>query len=584
MNSVNMTTEKNYRPLLVIAAFFIVFYLLPLAARPLLDPDETRYAEISREMIASGNWIVPKLNGLRYFEKPAMGYWLNSGSMMIFGMNRFGIRFASALATGITALMIYLLAKREIEQNTGLASALIYLLSAEVFFIGTTAVLDSMLSMALAGSFTLFYFSFHSENMKKRLLYLALFGAVTGFAFLIKGFLVFAVTGSACGVFLIWEFSKNKFAKLKVRPPVMTVMFASLQFFTILIPMLLVILPWSIEIGLKEPDFWRFFIMEEHIQRFMGEDAQHAEPFFFYLPILLAGLLPWSLLLPFCIAKWRKFKLDIPIIKYSLCWFLVPFIFFSISKGKLPTYILPIFPPVAILFAFGMKQFLSAPNWKNDYLKWVIKLFIAAICIVMASIIVLQITGVPGLKGIDGHRLSLYSMREEWWKFVIVALTATVWIITLLKSLKNDSLKNRLQWFCVGPALLLICCQIAIPDIVIDGKAPGDFINSCRHEIDNNTVVISEHRIARAICWYLKRKNVYLLYSANEFGYGINYDDASRHRMLDRSNAPDFIAKNKGHIALFLTERKYRKYVLKNHLLPPPRRVITSRDFVLMEY
>ena len=591
--------NRKYGPILIIVCVFVVFYLLPLATRPLLDPDESRYAEISREMISSGDWIVPRLDGFRYFEKPIMGYWLNSLSMLIFGMNNFGIRFAAAFSTGITALMVYFLAKKEFSQNTGLVSALIYLLTVGVYFIGTTAVLDSMLTMALTVAFTLFYYAFYAANMKRRSFFLVLFGLAIGFAFLIKGFLVFAVIGSACGSFLIWEFSKNNLKKMKSRPPVMTITQAILQFFIILIPMLLIILPWSIEIGLKEPDFRRFFIIEEHIQRFMGKKAQHAKPFFFYLPVLLAGLLPWSLLLPFTIDRWRTFKLEVPLIRYCICWFLIPFIFFSISKGKLPTYILPIFPPVIILFTYGIQQYLTAPAWTNDYLKWLTRLFIAALAVVLTSVVILQITGLPGLKDINGHSLSLYSMRTEWWKFIIVILTATAWIITLVKSLKNHDLKTKLKWFCVGPALLFICSQVIIPDICIQAKAPCSFLVSCKKMINDNTVIVAEHRIARAVCWNFKRNNVYLLFGANEFGYGLNYDDASRQRMLYsesksresisregifRESILSFIAKNKGRIVIFMTQKNYKKDVIKNHLLPEPRNIISSRNFVLMEF
>ncbi len=96
----------------VIIGIFLFLYILPLGVRPIIIPDESRYAEIPREMIASGDWIVPRLNGLRYFEKPVMGYWLNALSIKLFGENAFAVRFPSASATGLSAFLIFLLIRR----------------------------------------------------------------------------------------------------------------------------------------------------------------------------------------------------------------------------------------------------------------------------------------------------------------------------------------------------------------------------------------------------------------------------------------------------------------------------------------
>ena len=108
MNKLNIikaiNIKKGYAALLL--AFFLLSYILPLGARDLVVPDETRYAEIPREMIAGGDWVVPNLNGLRYFEKPALGYWVHAGSLLLFGENNFAVRLPSALAVGLSALLI----------------------------------------------------------------------------------------------------------------------------------------------------------------------------------------------------------------------------------------------------------------------------------------------------------------------------------------------------------------------------------------------------------------------------------------------------------------------------------------------
>ena len=101
-------------------AFFIVLYLLPLAMRPLFIPDETRYAEIPREMVKSGDWVVPRINGLRYFEKPVMGYWLTAASITAFGENNFSVRLATALSTGLVAVLIFFLCSNCLGRQSSL--------------------------------------------------------------------------------------------------------------------------------------------------------------------------------------------------------------------------------------------------------------------------------------------------------------------------------------------------------------------------------------------------------------------------------------------------------------------------------
>jgi len=149
--------------------FFLFFYILPLGIRPMVTPDESRYAEIPREMIASGDWIVPTLNGLKYFEKPVLGYWMNAVSIKLFGENAFAVRFPSAAATGISGFMIFLLVRRftgEIFSAT--LAALIFLTSFEVYGVGTFNVLDSMLAMFVTISMTAFFFAHYGDPSTKK--------------------------------------------------------------------------------------------------------------------------------------------------------------------------------------------------------------------------------------------------------------------------------------------------------------------------------------------------------------------------------------------------------------------------------
>ena len=139
-----ITSNKRYA--LLILSFYFLAYILPIGALDLFSHDETRYAEIPREMIATNNWVVPKIDGVRYFEKPAMGYWVHAASILIFGENNFAVRFPSALSVGLTALLIYLMVRRasyrenEDENYRAIISPLIFLSCFGVFEIGNVAI------------------------------------------------------------------------------------------------------------------------------------------------------------------------------------------------------------------------------------------------------------------------------------------------------------------------------------------------------------------------------------------------------------------------------------------------------------
>ena len=176
------------KALFILLALFILTYIIPLNFRPILIPDEVRYGEIAREMLTSGNWIVPHFIGFRYFEKPPMGHWLNAISLFFFDNTPIGVRFASALSTGLTALSIFfLLLKTTQRVYPALLASMIYLTFLQVFIIGTLSTLDAMLTLWL----TLAMISFFLGEMQlvSKFKAYGLLGFFCGMAFLSKGFL-----------------------------------------------------------------------------------------------------------------------------------------------------------------------------------------------------------------------------------------------------------------------------------------------------------------------------------------------------------------------------------------------------------
>ena len=184
---------------------FVLAYMLPRGSRSLVTPDETRYGEIAREMNASGDYVVPRLNGLRYFEKPAGGHFLNAMSMKVFGDTRFGVRFASAAMVGLAAFALFMLVRRELDEETAALATLIYLTSVLVQGLGTFSALDSMVSGFITLCLCFFYRAATEEHARRKVGQLLLMGLFAGWAFLVKGFLAFAVPVLVIVPFLLWS-------------------------------------------------------------------------------------------------------------------------------------------------------------------------------------------------------------------------------------------------------------------------------------------------------------------------------------------------------------------------------------------
>ena len=340
----------------LIFAVFVILCILPMTVRPLLIPDETRYAEVPREMISTGDWIVPKINGLRYFEKPVMGYWLSAASIKTFGENKFAVRFPMALSTGLVALLIFFLCSNCYGARSHLPKmvAFIYLTTLGVVALGTVAVLDTPLTLFLTATLASFFLATEEKPSSGReRIFLLGAGIFAGCAFLTKGFLAFAVPVLTIGPYLILQGRWKDTLRMLFLP---------------VTGALLVSLPWAILIHMREPDFWNYFFWNEHVRRFLSDTAQHKEAFWFFLAVLPVMFMPWVLFLPAAVIglwnkKWAN-NSEKRMVIFCLCWFIFPFLFFSASSGKLITYILPCFPPLTILFAIGLHHVSFGDNKK----------------------------------------------------------------------------------------------------------------------------------------------------------------------------------------------------------------------------
>ncbi len=542
-----MDNMKKYLIILLLCFYFLC-YILPLGSASLFTPDETRYAEIPREVITGGDWIVPHLNGLRYFEKPVFGYWAHAVSQMIFGENNFAVRLPSAVSVGLSALLIFLLVRhiscneKEKMGRTAALAALIFLSCLGVFGVGNIAVLDNLFSFFLTASIASFYFASEEQSGSiKENIFLILSGIACGLAFLTKGFLAFAIPVLTIAPYLIWEKRYRDLLRMSWLP--------------ILIA-LIVVLPWGILVHMREPDFWNFFFWNEHIRRFMKSNAQHKESFWFFFKAAPGMFLPWTFLIPAAVAGVKPVITGDSdrsrLIRFSLCWLVLPFLFFSASSGKLLTYILPCFPPFAILMFLGLINILNKER-KNIF-KWGVTGTGIFFGLILLALIYFQ------LAGFNDFRLFKHS-----WKAIMLANSLIVIILFCFLANKSIKATGKILMLGLSPFLFFIVIHYTIPNQSTASKIPGIVLERHRN-ISNDTIIISDESTIAAACWYMHRNDIYLLEGGGELNYGLTYPDASE-RLIDLNSVADFIQKNRGKIVLTGRVRNLKKW---KEFLPAP--------------
>jgi 4-amino-4-deoxy-L-arabinose transferase-like glycosyltransferase len=314
-----------------LAAFSTALFLFHLGAYGLWEPDEARYAEIAREMIATRDFILPHLNYVAYVEKPPLLYWLTALSFAVFGQNEFAARFVPAIAAIAGVLATYFFALRVFDRRRALlaggilATTPLYAVMAQV--LTTDILLTAFVTVAIFSFFLLWW-----EDLRWRWVF---YGAM-GFGTLTKGPVAIVLPVLIALAFLLWQ------QHLRVAT------LARLRLISGFIATSIIAAPWFVAISIREPNFFGFYFFGEHLRRFFESSFSHGEPIYFYAPVLVAGMLPWSVIVPFA---WSDRTPNREARDFCLIAGAVVFAFFSIASGKLIPYILPAVPPLVVAIA-----------------------------------------------------------------------------------------------------------------------------------------------------------------------------------------------------------------------------------------
>lgn len=311
----------------------VVFYTFWLGNYPLFTPDEGRYSEVAREMIANHDYITPRVNGVAFLDKPIFYYWLQVIAIKWFGLKEWALRLFPALSGIFGCLIVYGCGRSLFNRVTGVLAALILASSPLYFGHAHYANLDLEVAVFISASLLLFITAMHT---KKRLLLFAsyFFAAI---AFLTKGLigLFFPMMIIGAWILLQWQFAIIK--KMHI--------ISGLFLFTI------IVLPWYLLVGKANPEFFHFFFVTQQVTRFLSQaEFNNQTPVWFYAPVIGVGFFPWTIFL------WQAVKQHIqqlrePTHLFLFIWPISIFIFFSIPHSKIVGYILPVLPPLSLIVA-----------------------------------------------------------------------------------------------------------------------------------------------------------------------------------------------------------------------------------------
>jgi len=443
--------------LAAIACTLLWFALL--AQRPLFDPDEGRYAEIPREMLSGGDWVIPHLDALVYLEKPPLQYWLTALSLRGFGENEFAARLCTGLAGYLSLGIVFLVAQHLWGAEAGFRALLFTSASSLFVLLGHQLTLDMLLSFCLSAALGCFLVAQAGRNERGswRAWMLGCWAAMA-FAVLTKGLIGVLIPAASLGLYILWQGDSWLLRRLNLRWG---------------LPLFLgLATPWFLAAARENPRFLTFFFVREHLQRFLTPIEHRTEPWWFFLPVLVIGILPWLAQVCRSVAATianRAPRGEFDAARLLLMWGLFVVIFFSFSDSKLIPYILPAVPALALLCASGK----AADNPAA--------LLIGALLTLAACAGILAYTSGIGSSAESRELLALIR-STLFWTCALLALGALICAVCVLKARPLAALTGLCgSWFLATSTLLVAAIPAAplysaknVAAVLLSQAAPAD--------------------------------------------------------------------------------------------------------------
>ncbi len=500
---------------LVVFVLFALIWFGTLGTRSLIHPDEGRYAALALEMARSSDWVTPRLNGVLYFEKPALPYWIGALSFQAFGISEFSARlwpgvagFLTVLATAFTAMRLW---GREAGVRALAITASMTWVIGNSHFLTLDAGLTLFLTLTLC-SFLLAEHAAADTPVQRRWMWLA--WAAMGCAVLSKGLVGIVIPG--CALLLASVGSRNfgHWRRLHWRT-------GGLVF-------LAITAPWFVAVSLRNPGFAEFFFVHEHFARYLTTVHHREGSWWYYLPMLFAGALPWTSGLPWLATSLgrsgdaRHDRVAAACRSVLIAWAAFVIVFFSVSSSKLPSYILPMFPALALLLTLQLREA------QVRTLRW--HLLLPALVWVLA-----------GLASTQAGRFASADTPPQ----ALAALASALRVGALMFLLGAG-----LAWWCLRQQRItaaLVCvafAHFAAVTLVVQAHDSYGQLKSARALatqllplIAKDTPVFAVRSYDQTLPFYLQR-NVVLVDYVDEFAFGLEHEPGKSLRSID-----DFIAR-----------------------------------------
>jgi len=472
--------EKHGRwgiDILVLAIFFAFAFFHCLGEFPLMDPDEGRYAEVPREMLERGEFITPHLDYVHFFFKPPLFYWMNVVSLKAFGENEFAARFPSTLCGFLVLLMTYFIGLKVFGRREALLSAIILGTSGGYFTCSRLTLIDMPLTLCLTAAFGSFLLA-SMETERQRGLYFHFFYIFMALAVLVKGLIGILLPGM---VIFFYMLLMRRWRLLR-----------EMRFFTGVLILIAICAPWFILVSVKNPGFMKFFFLREHVGRFISRIHQRHEYFGFFVPALLGMMFPWSFFLP---AVARQFLSERKSDDYAAwlfitLWALIVFIFFSFSESALLTYILPIFPAVALLT--GATLSAAFDRW-SGWIRWPSLIIALVFCAGGAGVIIYP------------HLARITEVTPGMWIAPgAIAITGGILSFRLTQRANAAGLFFTL---CVMLYLIQVIAAEVIPTVFLADRTTKKLALIAREKVGSDTLIAS-YMYQPSLAFYTHRKFV----------------------------------------------------------------------------
>lgn len=483
-----------------------------LGHRPLFNTDEGRYAEIPREMLVTGNWVTPRLDGLRYFEKPPLQYWATAAAYAVFGIHDWAARLWTALSSYLTIVLAAFAAFRLYGPRVGWLAGALLAGSFYFGFLGHFNTLDA--SLAFAMSLTLFGYVLGQRappGSRAELGWMLMAYAGAALAVLNKGLIGILLPGA---VLVLYMLVGRDWGRLRRLRPI----WGLALFF-------LLTLPWFVAVSVQNPDFlWQFFMVQQFL-RFLTPISHRPGPWWYFLPLLVLAVLPWlfSFARALVHGAGRTGQRDTRFSPEAFLWLWLVFIvfFFSVSHSKLPSYILPVIPAAAVLGAVALDR-LPRPPWEA----WVLSLLAGLFAVLV---------GVIGPRFYHGANPSMVHAFAPWFVAAGALILAASAAATLLGKRKT-----------LAVVLVAAAWLIATRLVMLGGAAFGprystrDLAREVAAYNRPGVPVYSVGGYQQTLPFYLRRTMILVAYQG-ELAFGI---EQARHSLAGRymASLADFAA------------------------------------------